>query len=153
MLKRFLKEWKKKEPRQKIYMGLGGLLLLLAVIGVFLPLIPQVPFAIASAFFFSKGSRRIHEWIRENRYFGKPVKDWEDHQIVRTKLKIFSTLAMLGGAAFGHWKMNLWWALAVDLLFAIAITFVVTRKSEANLRPRRKKAKIAHPRKRALHHA
>jgi uncharacterized protein len=135
MVEHFREEWKEKEPRQKLYMAAGALSLLLALGGIVLPIVPQVPFAILSAYFFSKGSKRIHEWIRENRFFGGPVKDWEDDRVVKPKLKIFSTIAMVAGAAFGHWKLDLEWALALDVAFAAAIVFVLTRRSK---KPRKK---------------
>lgn len=130
MIQSFKEEWSGADGIERAYMVGGAFFLAAAVVGVFLPIVPQVPFAILSAFLFSKGSPKIHRWIRKNKHLGQPVKDWEDHRVVRTKLKIFSTVAMLGGGAFGHWKLEspLFWIL--DGLFLIAIIFLVTRKSQ-----------------------
>lgn len=107
----------------------GALALVLALVGVALPIVPQVPFAVLAAYLFSKGNPRLHRWIRANSHMGPPVKDWEDHRVVRPKLKAFSTIAMLIGAALGHWKLDLPWAVALDVAFALSIAFVLTRKS------------------------
>ncbi len=128
-MSRFLKEWKKKSPKEKIYMGAGIFSILLAIIGVFLPIVPQVPFAILSAFLFSRGSPKLHRWIRMNKYFGRPVRDWEDHRVIRPKLKIFSTLAMVSGAIFGHWKLSSPYPLILDAVFTLSILFLLSRKS------------------------
>ncbi len=102
----------------------------LAVVGIFLPVVPQVPFAIAAAYCFSKSSPQFHHWVRHNKHLGKPVTDWEDHRVVRPKLKAFSTAAMVVGAVIGHWILEkVEWAIALDVIFAACIVFVLTRRS------------------------
>lgn len=128
-VKSFYIEWKIKRNEERFYMILGGLFLILALIGVVLPIVPQIPFAIISAFFFSKGSQRIHLAIRHNKFFGKYVRDWEDHQVVRPKTKFFSVLAMGAGMYMSHRKIPEPWVYILDGIFVICILFVLTRKS------------------------
>lgn len=123
------KHWAMKNSRQKAFMVGGALSLGLAIIGLFLPIVPQVPFAILAAFFFSKGSPELHQWLRKHPHMGPPIVDWEDHQVVRPKLKMISTLAMLTGAALGHWKLPPMWAFALDAIFLASIAFLLSRKS------------------------
>jgi len=59
------------------------------------------------------------------------VKDWEDDRVVKPKLKIISTLAMIGGAAVAHWKLDPPWPWILSGVFALAIVFVLTRKSKS----------------------
>lgn len=127
--KNIIKEWKTKGTRQKAFMFGGGIALLLAIAGIFVPLVPQVPFALLAAVLFSKGSRRMHEWVRTNKYLGQPVRNWEDHRVVRTRLKIISSIMMVGGAAIGHWQLEQEWAWILDAVFLGCIVFLVTRPS------------------------
>ncbi len=113
-------------------MAAGALSLILALVGIVLPVVPQVPFAILAAFLFSKSSPRFHKWIKKNKYFGQPVKDWEEDRVIRPKLKSVSTVMMLAAAGFAHWKLDLTKALILDGIFLIAIIFVLTRKSKAD---------------------
>lgn len=126
----FKAEWKHKNSEHRFFMGLGVLFLILAVVGVFIPIIPQVPFAIISAYFFSKGSFLIHQAMRYNRFFGKPVRDWEDFRIIRPKLKVIAILSMIVGAVLSHLKFPLNVALPLDVAFVLAIGFVATRRSK-----------------------
>lgn len=128
-VKNFYIEWKLKGNKSRVFMFLGALFLLFALIGVAIPIIPQVPFAIVSAFFFSKGSARIHLWMRRNKFFGKSVRDWEDFKVIRPKMKIVATISMVVGAIFAHWKIDYPWIYFLDALFVIGIIFVLTRKS------------------------
>lgn len=125
----FAQEWKVKGTKKRAYMVAGLFFLLLAMVGLVIPILPQIPTAIVAAFLLSKGSTRFHLWTRHNKFFGKPVRDWEDHRIVRTKLKIISTVMMIFGAAFAHWKFELKWALIVDACFLVGMIFIWTRKS------------------------
>lgn len=128
-LRSFVIEWKIKGTKKKSAMLLGAAFLLVALVGVFIPIVPQVPFAIIAAYFFSIGSPRIHLWIRHNKYFGKPIRDWEDFRIIRPKMKIIATVSMVIGAVLGHYKLDQSWAYAFDVIFLVAIAFVLTRRS------------------------
>jgi hypothetical protein len=128
-LKSFYIEWKFKGKTNRFFMALGGLFLAAALIGVAIPIIPQVPFAIIAAYFFSKGSFRIHTWMRYNKYFGKPVRDWEDFRIIRPKMKVISIISLIVGAIFSHMKLDPAWAYLIDVVFALSIAFILTRRS------------------------
>lgn len=120
-----------KMAKENVFLALGWLFLVLALVGIALPVVPQVPFAVIAAYFFSKGSPRLHRWIRENKHFGKPVRDWEDQRAVATKTKIISCVMMAAGAVIGHTQLALGWALALDAVFLGCIAFVLTRKTAA----------------------
>lgn len=126
----WLREWKKKNGRERALMIAGAFFLLLAVIGIFLPIVPQVPFAVIGAVLFSRSSKKFHHKIRDSRYFGKAVCDWEDHRVIRPKLKITSIVFMLAACVMGHFRFPLEWALALDGIFVLSIVFVLTRASE-----------------------
>lgn len=143
-IKSFYTEWKIKRHHERFYMVLGVFFLLLALIGVALPIVPQIPFAITSAFFFSKGSPRIHLAIRHNKVFGRAVRDWEDHKVIRPKTKFFSVLAMLGGAVMAHLRFPLNLCYVLDGIFLICILFVLSRKSAPLKLPFLKKQRLQH---------
>lgn len=128
-LKSFYMEWKIKQHHERFFMILGVLFLLLALVGVTLPIVPQIPFAIASAFFFSKGSQKIHLAIRHNKFIGKYVREWEDHRVIRPKTKIFSILAMAAGMYMAHLRLPGFWPYFIDGIFLVCMIFVLTRKS------------------------
>lgn len=128
-LRVFLDDWKHGNSQERLFMALGGVFLLATLVGICVPVLPQVPFAIIAAYFFSKGNRRIHRWIRHNRHVGRPVRDWEDHRVIRPKLKAISCGAMAMAAAVSAFWLDAPWAIAVPAAFALAIAFVLTRKS------------------------
>jgi uncharacterized membrane protein YbaN (DUF454 family) len=122
-------EWKIKNGKNRAFMALGLFFLAVALTSVFIPILPQIPFAILAAYFFGKGSLRLHLWIRHNKYLGAPVRDWEDFKIIRMKTKIVSSIMMVAGAVLGHLKWGQPWAYMLDFIMVIAILYVTTRRS------------------------
>lgn len=114
-------------------MAAGLFFLLLAAVGLAIPIVPQIPFAIVSAFCFSKGSARIHKRIRTHKTLGPPIRDWEDDRVVRPKVKAFSGVAMLIGGGLAWYKFHEeHQAIAIGMaaIFLGCLAFVLTRKSQ-----------------------
>jgi uncharacterized protein len=128
-IKRAYLAWNMKTSRQKFFFVLGSLFLFLGVIGLLLPVVPQIPFAILAAFFYSKSSPRIHAWIRSHPVMGEPVRDWEDHRVVRPRMKIVSTLMMVGGSLIGHWQIPGIIPWYIDGVFLLSIGFIWLQRS------------------------
>ncbi len=80
--------------------ALGWLALVVGLIGIFVPLLPTTPFVLLAAFFFSKGSERLHRWLLEHRRFGRYVRDWEREQVIPPVGKYASTLLMVPSVGF-----------------------------------------------------
>lgn len=79
-----------------LFLSLGWLSLAVGVIGIFLPLLPTTPFLIVAAFCFNRGSPHFHAWLLNHRYFGPPVRDWQDRRAIATHYKALATLMMSG---------------------------------------------------------
>lgn len=81
--------------RKPLYMAAGFLALLLGAIGAVLPLLPTTPFVILAAFFFSKGSVKVHHWLLKQKTFGPMIQAWEADRVIPYKAKLLSTTMML----------------------------------------------------------
>lgn len=84
----------------------GGLVCVgLGVIGLFLPFLPTVPFLLAAAFCFGRGSRRLHDWLMTHPSLGPPVRDWNERGAISRRSKYFASasvaLALIMSAALG----------------------------------------------------
>ena len=78
-----------------IFILLGWLSLSVGIIGIFLPILPTTPLVILAAYFFSKGSKKIHRWLTENPYFGKMIQNWEEYHVIPLRAKIWATAIII----------------------------------------------------------
>ena len=111
---------------------IGWAFFVFALVGLVLPVIPQVPFAIAAAFCFSKGHPRLHRWMRAHKTMGPPIRDWEDHRVVRPKLKWISSAALVVGAGCSVYFLReqaQWLRITVPVIMLACIAFVLAQKS------------------------
>lgn len=117
--------------KKPILYTLGVISLILGAIGAILPIMPTTPFALLAAYFFSKSSPRVHQWILNLPVVGKDVHEWEQHKVIRPKAKVMSMVAL--------WPMIISTVIFVDtfkwakismVVVAILISiFIFTRKS------------------------
>jgi uncharacterized membrane protein YbaN (DUF454 family) len=74
-----------------LFLCFGHLFLFLAVLGIFLPLLPTTPFLLLAAFSYSKGSSRMHQWLIQQPRLGPLINDWNRYGVIRLRAKIWST--------------------------------------------------------------
>lgn len=124
----------RRHLNKAVGLTLGVFFLILAVIGLLLPLIPATPFALLSAYFFSKYSPTIHQWLLGLPYLGPAIQEWSATQVIRPRAKLMAIICM----SFSFILVTLHplppaWAkiTASAILICIAI-FILTRKSRAN---------------------
>jgi uncharacterized protein len=88
-------------PTRWLLLAIAGLCLVLGVVGIFVPVLPTVPFLILAAWCASRSSPRLHNWLLSHPHFGGPLRAWNEHGIVPRRAKWFATAMMvLSGASF-----------------------------------------------------
>ncbi len=70
----------KKTVKKAIWLSLGSLFLVLAIIGLLLPVIPQLPFFIVSIFCFMRCCDRFHDWVHKQHWFEQIKKHLPHHK-------------------------------------------------------------------------
>jgi len=110
------------------FIVLGILCVILAALGVLLPGLPATPFLLLASYSFARSSKRMHDWLVNNRIFGPILSDFLDRKGIRLHIKIISILMM--------WVMMLisvFFLMENDVIKYVAIggaligTFAVTR--------------------------
>ena len=92
--------------KKKIYIFVGFLAVILGIIGVILPGIPTVPFLLVALFCFERSSKKYHDMILNNKYFGKVLRDYYEGRGLTTSVKIKAILFLTCGIAFSFYKVQ-----------------------------------------------
>jgi uncharacterized membrane protein YbaN (DUF454 family) len=71
-----------------IYNIFGTIFLLLALIGITLPVVPTTPFVLLSAACYYKGSKTLHSWLSQSKIFGQMIIDYEEHKGMKKSTKV-----------------------------------------------------------------
>ena len=107
---------------------LAYLFVALAIIGVFVPGLPTVPFLLLAAWFSAKGSKRLNKWLYEHPEFGSVLKNWEQQGAVSRKTKIIAILMICGSWAF---LLNIiastWVFVSISVAFFVVSIYITTR--------------------------
>jgi uncharacterized membrane protein YbaN (DUF454 family) len=94
-----------------VYLILGCASLALGFVGLFLPLLPTVPFLILAAFLFAKGSLRLERWMLDHPRLGPPIRAWRESRSISRRAKRSAYLAFVASAALGFLMLPMPWLL------------------------------------------
>jgi uncharacterized membrane protein YbaN (DUF454 family) len=108
---------------------LGGVLsFVVGAVGVFVPLLPTVPFMLLAAFCFARGSERFHRWLVAHPRFGPAIRDWRAHGAVSRRAKRAAALAIVATFLLSALMGMPAAGLAVQAaVLAVVLVFILTR--------------------------
>jgi uncharacterized protein len=89
----------------------GSFFVVIGVIGIFLPLLPTTPFLLLAAACYSRSSKRFHNWLITNKWFGAYIKNYQEGRGIPVKAKL-STISLL------------WITILFSAFFVISILWV-----------------------------
>jgi uncharacterized membrane protein YbaN (DUF454 family) len=85
-------------PLRWLLIGLALTSLVLGIIGLFLPVLPTVPFILLSAWAAARSSPKLLAWLEAHSAFGPMLTEWRRGGVVRRRAKWAATLTMGGSA-------------------------------------------------------
>ena len=123
-----------KNLKKKLYIAFGFLAVALAIIGVFIPGLPTVPFLLVALFCFERSSKKYHDMIMNNKYFGPVLQDYYSGKGLTSSVKIKAILFLSCGMIFSIYKIqNLHARIALTIVWlavAIHIILLKTKKTK-----------------------
>lgn len=112
---------------RSLYLSLGLASLTLGGLGIFLPLLPTVPFFILAAFCFSRSHPNLERWLMEHPTFGEPIQIWRQSGAISRRGKKAAIAAFAVSATFGFMLAPSPWAYIPPVVGIIGSLWIWSR--------------------------
>ena len=100
----------------------------LAILGIFLPLLPTVPLLLLAAACFARSSERFHNWLLQHPRLGPMIRGYLDGQGLPLKSKIYAiSLVWLTISVSVLFLKNLFWGQVALLAIGCCVTIYLLR--------------------------
>ena len=108
--------------KKAILTVLGFLLIALGAVGVAIPVLPTTPFILLAALCFSISSRKLHDWLSQNRVFGQYIENYRTKQGISIWLKTASIVFLWTGLIISMIIVRTVWIYIVLGLVGVGVT-------------------------------
>ena len=104
-----------------IFVGIG-------VLGIFLPLLPTTVFFLIAAACYGKSSPAAYRWLLHNRYFGKYIRNYQEHRGATVGTKVTAITTLWAGIGFSTYLLQpAPWLIGLLAVIAIGVSTYLVR--------------------------
>lgn len=110
--------------RKAVLIFVGTVCVGLGVLGMFLPLMPTTVFLLMAAYCYSRSSDRFHNWLLNNRFLGKYIKNYKSGQGITVRQKVTTIAILWASIGFSIWYVGgSFWLTLLLASVAVGVTF------------------------------
>lgn len=112
-----------KRAKKWIYIITANFLVLLGIIGIFVPVLPTTIFLILAASLYMRSSEFYYNWLMNNKILGKYIRDYIERKGMPISSKIVSITFLWVGIGFSViYLINIYWVKLLLLAIAVGVT-------------------------------
>jgi len=113
--------------RRQLYLAGGLICVALGTLGVFLPLLPTVPFLLLATFCFARSNPVWEQRLLDHPRYGPPLREWRERRAISRKGKVGALVAMAFGVVLTAVTAGWPWVLIPSVVMGITGTWIWTR--------------------------
>lgn len=111
-----------------LYLSVACICIGLGSLGIVLPGLPTTPFLLLAAWAAARSSPRLHAWLVHHRWFGPPLRNWENERAVSRRAKAAAVVLLAASWLILAWQTAGPLVPAVTgTLFVAVAAFLITR--------------------------
>lgn len=110
-----------------VYLTVGVIALVLAVLGIFLPVLPTTPFLILAAACFARSSERFYHQLLSSRIAGPILREWFEHRSISLKVKRWVYFLIILSFSGSIYMVQPVWLKAMLVILGFILLFFIWR--------------------------
>ena len=111
-----------------LLIAIGTLAVALAVVGMFVPILPTTPFLLLAAACYARSSDRFLNWLLHNRWFGAYIRNYREGRGMPRLTKILTLSALWATLILsGTIAVSAWWLRLVLVAVGAGVTYHLLR--------------------------
>ncbi len=119
-----------RRVRMLAYVGFGHFFLVVGFVGMFIPLLPTVPFVLLASWCYSRGSKRLHDCLRNNKFFGTYIREWEQSRSIPVRAKALAvTMIAISISLIVYAAPIVWVKVGMAVIGMCVSAYILTRPS------------------------
>ena len=100
---------------------------MLAVLGLFLPLLPTTPFLLLASACYVRSSERLHGWLMGNRVLGGYIRNFQERRGVPVRAKVTTVVLLWLPLLYSIYRLDLFWLEAALVLMGLTWSVLILR--------------------------
>jgi len=72
----------------------GSISLVLGIIGIVIPVLPTTPFLLLASFCYLRSSKRLYNWMLNNRVFGPYIYNYLTYRAIKRSVKVVTLILL-----------------------------------------------------------
>ena len=105
----------------------GSLCLVLAVLGVFLPLLPTTPFLLLASACYVRSSERLHGWLMGNRMLGGYIRNFQERRGIPLRARVTTVVLLWLPLLYSVYRLDLPWLELLLVLMGVTWSVLILR--------------------------
>ncbi len=114
-------------PKKAVLVAAGSVCLALAVLGVFLPLLPTTPFLLLASACYVRSSERLHGWLMGNRLLGPYIRNFKERRGIPLRGRIVTVVLLWLPLLYSVYRLDLPWLEALLVLMGLTWSVLILR--------------------------
>ena len=114
-------------PKKAVLVAAGSVCLALAVLGVFLPLLPTTPFLLLASACYVRSSERLHGWLMGNRVLGPYIRNFKERRGIPLRGRIITVVLLWLPLLYSVYRLDIPWLELVLVLMGLIWSVLIFR--------------------------
>lgn len=113
--------------KRAVLVAAGSVSLALAVLGLFLPLLPTTPFLLLASACYVRSSERLHGWLMGNRVLGGYIKNFQERRGIPLRGRIVTVALLWLPLLYSVYRLDLLWLELLLVLMGLVWSVLILR--------------------------